>query len=103
MEHFLIVRNLNNVVLYTCWPLTGDLYKLLYHLIFIVVTLLLLLLGRIKIMKKFNQKGIAVTYRNRKDFHENYNLKDIMFMPLLGVIVDWSCNEYADMLFNVGT
>lgn len=59
-------------------------------------------------MKKFNEKGIAVTYRNRKDFYGNYNLKDIVFAIslyslLLGVIVDQSCNEHADMLFNVGT
>lgn len=57
-------------------------------------------------MKKFNEKQIAVTYRNIKDFGGNYNLKDMftisLYSPLLGVIIDWTCNEYENILFNVG-
>lgn len=57
-------------------------------------------------MKKFNEKQIAVTYRNIKDFDGNYNLKDVftisLYSPLLGVIVDWTCDEHEDNLFNVG-
>lgn len=54
-------------------------------------------------MKKFNEKKIAVTYRNKEDFYGNFNLNDLftitVYSPLLGIIVDWSCND--DPLFKV--
>lgn len=54
-------------------------------------------------MKKFNEKKIAVTHRNKEDFYEAFGLDDLftitVYSPLLGIIIDWSCND--DPLFKV--
>ncbi|XP_027836912.1 ionotropic receptor 75a-like [Aphis gossypii] len=79
MDQFLTIKNLDTAHLYTCWSQSD----------------------RIKAMKKFNEKKIAVTYRNKEDFYGNFNLNDLftitVYSPLLGIIVDWSCND--DPLF----
>lgn len=54
-------------------------------------------------MKKFNEKKIAVTHRNKEDFYGAFSLDDLFKItvnsPLLGIIIDWSCND--DPLFKV--
>lgn len=54
-------------------------------------------------MKKANEKNIMILYREKKDFNNNLNLEEVfslsLYSPLLGVIVDWSCNE--DISFEV--
>lgn len=56
-------------------------------------------------MKKFNDKRVAVTYRNGVDFDENLNLRNVfttsLYSPVLGVVVDWTCNE--NVSFKVST
>ncbi|XP_025200887.1 probable glutamate receptor [Melanaphis sacchari] len=79
MEQFLTVKNLDTALLYTCWSPSDQ----------------------IKHMKKFNEKKIMVTYRNKADFYGNFSRDDLftitVYSPLLGIIVDWSCND--DLLF----
>lgn len=54
-------------------------------------------------MKKANKKNIIISYRGRKDFNKGFNLEEVLslslYSPILGVIIDWSCNE--DILFEV--
>jgi hypothetical protein len=56
-----------------------------------------------KNMKKANEKNIMILYRGKEDFNNDFNLKKVLslslYSPLLGVIVDWSCNE--DLSFEV--
>lgn len=60
-------------------------------------------LDRIESMRVLNGNGIAVTHRNGEDFVGNVDLNDVLTIslhsPLLGIIVDWSCNE--NVLFKV--
>lgn len=53
---------------------------------------------RMNNMKKLNEKKVAVTYRNKHfSAEELYRKEDTfrlsIYSPLLGVIVDWSCND----------
>lgn len=54
-------------------------------------------------MKKFNERQIAVTYRNTEDFYEDFRFEELLtitvYTPLLGIIVDWCCNP--DPIFKV--
>lgn len=54
-------------------------------------------------MIKFSEKLIAINYRNGGDFNGNFNLEDLftlsVYSPLLGIIVDWTCNP--DVSFKV--
>ncbi|XP_022164576.1 glutamate receptor ionotropic, delta-2-like [Myzus persicae] len=79
MEQFLTVRNLDTAIFYTCWSLSD----------------------RVRYMKKLNEKKIAVTHRSKEDFFRDFNLDDLftitVYSPLLGIIIDWSCND--DSLF----
>lgn len=63
---------------------------------------LLMLLDRAQNMKILNKNNIMVTYRNIKDFTWNDDDFTIsLYSSLLGIIMDWSCNE--NMRFEVRT
>lgn len=54
-------------------------------------------------MKKANDRQIMISYRGKKDFDKDFNLEEVLSLslnsPLIGVIIDWSCND--DILFQV--
>lgn len=107
IEHFLNVRNLDSVILYTCWSLAGNYTNLQYYTYVLILLSMLIvkLTDRMKNMKNLNDKYIAVTYRNRHfaaDGHygKEDTLELSLYSPSLGVIVDWSCNDDL-MIFQV--